>query len=77
MIRGVKNCTPRARFNALPMAALRIAVGKSSEKKGPKFDQVPVPTPRMAMEERRITGDAAIRSQNSVMRASPAAMKKE
>ena len=54
MTSGVKNCTPRARLSADPMAAFRMDVGNSSEKNGPKLDQVPVPIPSSAMAARSI-----------------------
>jgi len=35
MITGVKNCTPRARLNAEPIAVPLMRVGNSSAKRGP------------------------------------------
>src|SRR5262249_20116338 len=40
---GVKNCAPRARLKAAPIAVLRTRVGKSSEKIGPYPEKFPVP----------------------------------
>src|SRR3974377_57958 len=77
MISGVKNCTPRARLKAVPIAVFRTLVGKISEKIGPYPEKFPVPKPTMNMNARASQGHAAIRLQNKVMATSPTAQMRE
>src|SRR6202043_2984505 len=71
---GATNCTPRVTFMIVDMAAPRTRVGKSSEKKGPKHDQLPVPSPAIAMQARPASGRSASTPQNTVTMARPAAV---
>jgi len=61
-------------LNAEPIAALRIAVGKSSAKSGPKPANIPVPNPTRNMKASTSAGRPATASQKSVVIASPTAI---
>ena len=73
MTTGVRNCTPRARLNADPMAVFRISVGNNSENRGPYPPNMPVPNPTRNMKTSIIPGYAAMGPQKSVTIARPSA----